>query len=234
MCPICSSPTFVDYNNRKNALCRGCGALERGRLAWALLERLQCLSDGTHMLNVAPEPFMLSFGLERLGASYVPADFSPHLFAKWNVPVRKIDLCGPLIEFEPASFDVVMHNHVLEHIPCDVVSAMRRLCGLVRPGGYHLFSTPIMPNRDTEEDLDPDLPAVERRRRFGQDDHVRMFGGRDFLSLLHAAGMRSGLMPVESLIGQDELERWAIPGSALVDLNSHRVFVWRRPLNHVI
>jgi hypothetical protein len=205
----------------------GCGALERGRLAWIVLEKLDLLKPGVRLLNCAPEPFMLRYGAERLGKGYLPTDYDPSLFAKWKVPIMQLDLCNPQ-GLELASVQCIMHNHVLEHVPCSVVAVLRGLNRFISPGGYHLFSTPIMPGRATVEDLSPDLTPEEKLRRFGQDDHVRMFGSLDFASFIEGAGMLSGLVDLSALISEDELRHAGLDPNVFATYNSHRVFAWRQ------
>jgi len=226
-CPICANTTFDTYGGRVGARCMGCGSLERGRLAWLVLTKLDQLRPGVRLLNNAPEPFMLSFGAKRLCAGYTPADYDPSLFAKWNRKILQFDMCNPQ-GFAPGSFDCIMHNHVLEHLPCDVVGALRGLNALVAPGGYHLFSAPIMPHRTTIEDFRPDLTPQERLRRFGQDDHVRMFGALDFMTFIERAGMMEGMIDLSPLISAAELEAAGLNPQVFETCNPHRIFAWRR------
>jgi SAM-dependent methyltransferase len=229
VCPICQSTEFDDFAGRKNARCVKCGSLERGRFAWIIIERLGLMKAGVKVLNCAPEPFMLFFAAPVLGDSYIAADFYPEIFAKYKKEVRKLNLCGSMEDFADQNFDIIMHNHVLEHLPCDVSSVLIKLNKLLTPGGYHLFSAPILPNRYTEEDLDPNLSGEERKRRFGQDDHMRVFGDLDFMSVLDAAGMTDRLIDVAAFVSQDDLRKHGVPEESLLTLNGHRVFVYQAP-----
>jgi hypothetical protein len=228
VCPVCAHTQFDAYGGRKDARCTGCGALERGRLSWLILERLDLLKPGVRILNLAPEPFMLCIGSKIFGDTYVASDYDPSAFSKWKQPIRKIDMCRDLLALEAGSFDVVMHNHVLEHLPCEISPVLQNLNRLVAPGGVHMFSTPIMPNVRTIADLDPSLSSEERRARFGQEDHMRLFGDLDFMDLIEVVGMRSGLIDLEPLISEQTLLDAAIPANVFKSANSHRVFVWRQ------
>jgi SAM-dependent methyltransferase len=87
---------------------------------------------------------------------------------------------------EPAArFDVVICNHVLEHIPHDR-KAMRELRRVLRPGGLAILQHPIHNRPDTYEDASVVDPAA-RLRVFGQEDHVRIYGW-DMLERLREAG----------------------------------------------
>lgn len=227
ICPICRHEDFETYSRRENARCAHCGSLERGRLAWLVMDRLELISPEKTILNCAPEPFMLFFGSKIFGENYYSYDFNPELFSKYKKNVKKLDLCGSLAELEGRRFDVILHNHVLEHIPCSVPAALGRLNDVLTPGGYHIFSVPMVEGRTTTEDLSPDLSSTERRRRFGQEDHLRMFGSLDFKDLLKEAKMLYGMIAIDSLLSESDLVTHGIPASALTQLNGHHVFVYR-------
>jgi len=225
ICPICFSSDLREFNTRPKAACRGCGSLERGRLAWMLMSRLGILRRGAHFLNLAPEPFMLRYASRIIGEGYTPVDFSPELFRNSPVPLTRFDLCAPPDDFEEASFDVVMHNHVLEHVRCDVAGAVANVERLLKPGGYHVFSIPIFMNRDSSEDLSFDLSHEERKRRFGQEDHVRLFG-RDFVETFKAMGLWDRLIDLSALASTEELVRWGVPGDAFTHFGGHTIFAY--------
>ena len=63
---------------------------------------------------------------------------------------------------------------------------MRELLRVLRPGGWALLQSPVDP-RSAHTDEDPDAPPEERARRFGQADHLRLYG-RDYPERLAAAG----------------------------------------------
>jgi len=223
VCPICFSTDFLDFNTRPKVRCAGCGSMERGRLAWMVLSRLGLMRPGVRMLNFAPEPFMLTIGRQIIGETYEAADYSPAVFGQFAPSIRKIDICRDLPTLDQRAYDVVMHNHVLEHVQCNVEQALRRIHHLVRLGGWHVFSIPIFPNRKSEEDLSPDLPAEERARRFDQSDHMRVFGS-DFMTTIEAAGLASQLCDTRDLISIADLSRWAVPVEALDGASPHRIF----------
>jgi SAM-dependent methyltransferase len=81
--------------------------------------------------------------------------------------------------------DVILCNHVLEHIPDDR-RAMAELVRVLKPGGWAVLQVPRSEAAETFEDAsitDPD----QRAALFGQADHVRMYG-RDYPDRLRAAG----------------------------------------------
>ncbi|MBE0627722.1 MAG: methyltransferase domain-containing protein [Burkholderiales bacterium] len=179
-CPICKSRVrkFRRMGTRPSARCPVCGSLERHRLIWLYCRARTDLFDGRRkrLLHVAPEP-CLTRELRRIDAlEYVGADLQGHH------AMVKMDVTA--IQFGDASFDVILCNHVLEHVPEDG-KAMRELRRVLKPGGWAIMQVPIK-GETTQED-----PAVtsaaERTRLYGQHDHVRQYG-RDYAQRLRAAG----------------------------------------------
>ncbi len=110
------------------------------------------------------------------------------------------------LNFADESFDVVICNHVLEHVPDDA-RAMSELFRVLKSGGWGSIQVP-MAGDVTQEDLSITNPE-ERRRRYGQDDHVRQYG-RDFLDRMKHAGFEVTEYRKEEWFGQDELARLSV------------------------
>lgn len=163
-------------------LCPDCGASDRDRL-YALF--IQCelhQPSGKHLriLEIAPAP-ALSRLLRALPAS----------------SYRSADLCSPLADdhidimdmhiYEDESFDFVVCSHVLEHVRDDL-QAMRELHRILSPAGLAILMVPILLTAShTDEDPNESDPQA-RIRRFGQNDHVRLYSRHDFLERLQSAG----------------------------------------------
>jgi len=83
-------------------------------------------------------------------------------------------------------FDLILCNHVLEHIPDDR-KAMRELCRVLKPGGKAILQVPLsILLKETYEDFSVTDPA-ERIRLFGQRDHCRIYG-QDYENRLKESG----------------------------------------------
>jgi SAM-dependent methyltransferase len=90
------------------------------------------------------------------------------------------------LPFASASFDVIYCSHVLEHIPDDR-AAMRELRRTLKPSGWSILQVPLREGRVTYED--PSITTPEARlAAFGQHDHVRDYGDKDYGMRLDAAG----------------------------------------------
>ena len=98
---------------------------------------------------------------------YVTADFKGE-----NVTIR-MDITN--IPLDNNYFDVIICNHVLEHIEDDK-KALMELYRILKPGGIAILQVPIsFIMKQTFED--PTITTPEQREKeFGQHDHVRIYG----------------------------------------------------------
>jgi SAM-dependent methyltransferase len=181
-CPICGGTDFASRAGRENARCRTCGAMERTRLLYLILKKLDILKPNIRILHIAPELGLIKVFSNLSPIGYYPCDISPADYENPYCQISRIDLCQDLRIFPTQIFDLIIHNHVLEHIPCSVEQTLRELTRILKPDGYHLFTVPIEAG-STDEDLS-DLGQDERTNRFGQFDHMRKFGTADFIPLL--------------------------------------------------
>jgi SAM-dependent methyltransferase len=172
-CPVCRR-TFRRFHGRD---CPACLSPERQRLVWLYLEHTGILDQSLSILHFAPEP-PFRRRLERR-AHYVAGDIDPR-----EPGVRRIDITS--IPFDDGTFDRVLVNHVLEHVPQDR-QAMREIYRVLRPGGRLITQHPVAWNRDSTYEDSSITASRDRERHFGQHDHVRIFG-RDFEDRLRGVG----------------------------------------------
>ena len=190
-CPCCEG-VFEQFKPfglrpRPNAQCPGCGALERHRLLWLYLKERTALFDGEErsMLHVAPENVLQQKFRAIPALEYVSADLDSPLAAE------RIDITS--IPRPDATFDVIMCNHVLEHVPDDR-RAMRELWRVLRAGGWAILQVPIDSGLAVTREDSAVTDPRERERLFGQADHVRLYG-RDYRDRLEAAGFTVTCVP---------------------------------------
>ncbi len=187
-CPICQHRyrVFLPYgriNPRPNALCPHCLSLERHRLIWLYLQKqTHFFQQKLSVLHIAPEPcFMHRF--EKIhGDTYITADIES--------PLAKVKMDIHQIPFPANHFDVVLCNHVLEHVANDI-KAMGEICRVLKPGGFAILQVPFFsPIPDTTFEDPTITEARAREKAFGQDDHVRKFG-KDYPQRIERAGLRA-------------------------------------------
>lgn len=212
-CPLCGGFEFVDFKGRGPVRCAACGSVPRTRIAWLLLRDYANLKPGSRVAHFAPEPAIARHLHTLCGAGYEPYDLDPSRYQK-NMPfvgVSRCDLCADLDGFEVGSYDAVVHNHVMEHLPCNYVIILQKLQALLKVGGVQVFSVPIS-HGHTRSDLSPGLKPEYRTKNFGQWDHLVKFGAADHdMNLGMVFGQTNDAYHLEDLLGEPALQRANVP-----------------------
>ncbi|HRI79668.1 MAG TPA: methyltransferase domain-containing protein [Cyclobacteriaceae bacterium] len=186
-CPICHHHyrSFLPYgriNPRPNALCPSCLSLERHRLIWLYLNtRTNFFSQPLDVLHIAPEHCFMERFENQHKEKYITADIESPL-AKVKMDIHKMP-------FNDSHFDVVLCNHVLEHVKDDI-QAISEIKRVLRPGGWAILQIPFfspVPEITFQDDSITSL--VEREKIFGQSDHVRKYG-RDYPLRIASTGLQ--------------------------------------------
>lgn len=174
---------------RRNAGCYKCGSMDRERLIWLFLIKELCITEklNQNILHIAPER-PISDKLRSIGFdSYICGDLHAEGYEK-HYPdyVQNVDVMN--LKFVDESFDLIICNHVLEHVSDDAI-ALQNLFRVLRHGGRAILQVPISWNiKKTIEDPSIKNP-VERERLFGQKDHIRIYG-KDYIHRLEHVGFR--------------------------------------------
>ncbi|WP_396637096.1 class I SAM-dependent methyltransferase [Maribacter sp. R77961] len=174
--------SFLPYgyeNPRENVLSPSTLSLERHRLLWLYLKNeTNFFKDKLKVLHFAPEQSFYTRFKKLTNIEYTTTDL--------NSPLAdvKADICD--LPFDNNSFDVILCNHVLEHIPDDM-KAMHELFRILRPGGWGILQIPQDLKRDKTFEDDSITDKKERAKIFGQYDHVRIYG-LDYFDKLRTVG----------------------------------------------
>lgn len=174
--------------------CPNCHSNDRERHLVLFFDKLKLWDDMANkaVLHFAPELHFAPSVAAAHPALHVMGDLFPT-----KASIQKIDLED--IAFPDATFDMVIGNHVLEHVG-NVETALAEVRRVLKPGGRFVCQTPYAARlpRTFEE---PGLQSAEDRRFFyGQDDHVRLFG-RDIEARLQQAGFAGRLVPHDEILG---------------------------------
>ncbi len=171
-CNICGGAAFTDMPKRPRVRCADCGSLERTRVAALhVTERLR-LMQGSRILHFAPERGLSAMLREIGGEGYRAVDIEPSRYP--GLDVERFDLCDDVFDLPLGHYDLIVHNHVLEHIECNYSVVLIRLARSLSDTGSMLFSLPILPGGFTDELVD--ATWEEKLQRFGPMVHVRRFG----------------------------------------------------------
>lgn len=213
-CPMCGAKRrkFLPYGyvtSREDALCPRCLSLERHRMIWLWLERHSDLfASHPTLLHIAPEvSLMRHFRRHYKGyEGYITADLESPL-ADMYFDVQHIPL-------EERSVDVVICNHLFEHVADDKL-AMGELYRVMRPGGWGIMLVPEDRSRATTFEDDTITDAKERTRLFGQYDHRRVYG-RDYDDRLREAGFEVERIAVVDMLSENERKLYATGNDDIV------------------
>ncbi|MBW2269950.1 MAG: methyltransferase domain-containing protein [Deltaproteobacteria bacterium] len=202
-CPCCerTARRFLDSPNgqRPGVRCPHCNSRPRHRILHLFLRERTDLFDGqpTRLLHVAPNP--------RISLQLTSAPWIDYVSADLQRPTAMLKMDITDIQLPDASFDVIICNHVLEHVPEDR-RAMRELCRILRPDGWAILQVPLDPEQAETFENPSVTDPEERRRVFGHPGHVRRYG-RDYADRLREAGFDVTLDPFVQKLDPAIVER---------------------------
>ena len=213
-CPICGSQRrrFMPYGyvrSREDALCPLCLSLERHRMIWLWISRNTTLEERRpRLLHIAPEvSLMREFRRVYSGTEkYTTADLESPL-ADMHFDIQHIPL-------DAESVDVVICNHILEHVEDDR-KAMREIYRVLSHGGWAVMLVPEDRSRATTFEDDTITDPQQRTALFGQYDHRRVYG-RDYDARLCEAGFRVERHSPREMFGDEECSTYSLGSDDLV------------------
>jgi SAM-dependent methyltransferase len=177
---------FLPYGygtQRNNVLSPSTLSLERHRLLWLYLQNETNFFKSIEKIKVlhfAPEQEFYKRFKKQANLDYTTTDLLSPLAD------IKADICN--LPFHDDTYDIILCNHVLEHIPDDT-KAMQELYRVMKPGGMGIFQIPQDLKRAITFSDDSITDQKERAKIFGQYDHVRVYG-RDYFDKLRSIGFR--------------------------------------------
>ncbi|RMZ50798.1 class I SAM-dependent methyltransferase [Flavobacteriaceae bacterium PRS1] len=202
--------TFLPYGygkQRENALSPSTLSLERHRLLWLYLKNeTDFFTADKKVLHFAPEQCFLKQFKTLKNLDYTTTDL--------NSPLAdvKADICN--LPFSDNEFDVILCNHVLEHIPDDT-KAIQELYRVLKPGGMGIFQIPQDLSRETTFEDDSITDKKKRAKIFGQYDHVRVYG-RDYFDKLRSIGFKVEEVDYTSKISKEEITRYCLAKDEII------------------
>jgi SAM-dependent methyltransferase len=211
-CPVCGSrvnqflalPEFYLKNAQKHGWayeadaaetcnyqhysCPKCKASDRDRLYALYIKSFlsTCRRDATlRVLDIAPSRPLTEYIKRQIKEMSLSSEYRTADFLMGGVD-DQIDIMDMKI-YPDERFDFLCCSHVLEHVSDDR-RALRELYRVLKKGGHGIIMVPIVLTLK-EIDEDPLLnDTSERWRRFGQDDHVRLYSKDGFIIRLREAG----------------------------------------------
>lgn len=204
---IIEEKQIIGSGYRENNICPKCQSTDRDRLVFHYLKnKTNIFSSKLKVLHVSPEPALYSV-LSKLkninyitGTKYAEGIYYPD-------KIESIDLLD--LRFDDNDFDIVICNHVLEHI-IDDNTAIAELYRVTIPGGKAILQVPISYIIDSTYENESIISEEEREKHFGQFDHVRIYG-KDYISRLEDAGfIVEEYNPIDNSENKKELNKIAL------------------------
>jgi SAM-dependent methyltransferase len=203
---------FLPYgyeNPRENVLSPSTLSLERHRLLWLYLKNeTDFFNKPIKLLHFAPEQAFYQRFKKLDHITYTTTDL--------NSPLAdvKADICH--LPFDEDTFDVILCNHVLEHIPDDT-KAMQELYRVMKPGGWGIFQIPQDLKREQTFEDNTITDRKERARIFGQYDHVRIYG-RDYFDKLRSVGFKVEEVDYTNTLPKEDVEKYRLAKGEIIPL----------------
>lgn len=185
---------------RENSRCPNCRSSDRECLVYLyLIRKTDKFKKSIKVLHVAPEAALQNKFKRNRKIKYYSVDLNSRL-ADYKMDIRHID-------FEDNFFDLIICNHVLEHIADDHL-ALAELYQVLKSGGLAILQVPISSLEKTLENPDVKDPQA-REKIFGQKDHVRIYG-QDYPERLMAAGFETEVFSFSAEYGLKEVRRYGL------------------------
>jgi SAM-dependent methyltransferase len=201
---------FLPYGygtQRNNVLSPSTLSLERHRLLWLYLKNeTDFFTAPKKVLHFAPEQAFYKIFRNQKNLDYTTTDLLSPLADV------KADICN--LPFEDNLYDVILCNHVLEHIPDDT-KAMQELYRVLKPGGMGIFQIPQDLKRETTFEDNSITDQKERAKIFGQYDHVRVYG-RDYFDKLRSIGFTVVEEDYTKKLGSELVEQYCLANREII------------------
>ncbi len=183
--------------------CPACFSHDRERHLWLYLQASGLLETiaGSTILHFAPEQHLAARLAAHQPIRYLKADLYPTA-----ADIQPVDLLH--MPFADASFNLVLANHVLEHV-ADDLQGLRELHRVLAPQGWAILQTPYAASlHHTWED--PGIRSPQQRLlAYGQEDHVRLYG-QDIFQRIAAIGFEPHIRTHAQLLPQQAPQRYGV------------------------
>lgn len=201
---------FLPYGyeiQRENVLSPSTLSLERHRILWLYLKAETGLfKDNLKVLHFAPEQAFYKRFMNLPNLDYTTTDL--------NSPLAdvKADICD--LPFADNSYDFILCNHVLEHIPDDT-RAMQEVYRILKPGGTAILQIPQDLSRENTFEDNSITSRELRAKIFGQYDHVRVYG-RDYFDKLRSIGFKVEEVNYASTLSPVEIDKYRVAAGEII------------------
>jgi SAM-dependent methyltransferase len=182
--PVIREKQIIGAGYRLNNVCPRCYSLDRDRLIFLFLsQKTNIFSAPLKIFHVAPEGCIRAL-LSRLPNIDYEVGMKYHEGYYYDRNTNILDITN--LKFDDKTFDVIICNHVLEHIQEDS-KAIGELYRVLKPGGWAVLQVPVSKILEKTFEDSSVTTLDEREKIFGQFDHIRIYG-QDYTSRLSNQG----------------------------------------------
>jgi len=167
---------------------------------WLFLKTMTVFETKVKMLHFAPEQAFYNKFINMENIEYTTTDLNSPL------AMIKADICK--LPFASNYFDIILCNHVLEHIENDK-KAISELYRVLKPGGVGVFQVPLDMNRISTFEDNSITDPKHRAKIFGQYDHVRIYG-LDYFKRLESCGFKVEKVDFTKALSKEEISKYCI------------------------
>jgi SAM-dependent methyltransferase len=206
--PFFKDNKIIGGGRRLNMLCPRCHSTDRDRLVYFYLTSHEMLSKkNISLLHIAPEPALNKYLKMIPNVAYTCGDKFEKGYDGFYYDKDTLRLDLTELPFSDNSFDIVICNHVLEHV-INEKKALNEIYRVLKPSGWAILQVPVA--SEFEQTKENNADSEEKRALlYGQKDHVRLYG-LDYLSRLKSHGFRVKDWSPNKLFDQNHLQRFAI------------------------
>lgn len=199
--PVLKERKVVGGGYRQNVFCPVCKSFDRERLLYLFLKnKTNIFQENIKILHVAPEKSLQKALIRHSNIDYISADLESSL-AMVKMDITKIN-------FGDETFDVIICNHVLEHIPDDHI-AMQEIFRVLKPHGWAILQVPISLTLEKTYENPKYTSPQERINEFGQIDHVRIYA-LDYKNRLESVGFSVKAYDYQKEIGERLTQKFGL------------------------
>ena len=232
-CPLCkkqfrklkdggeSRSFFKDHKiigggRRKNMLCPSCLSTDRDRLIYFYLTTIKELPNKeVTLLHVSPEHSIKDYLTTFQNINYYSGDKFEERYQGFYYDKTTFSLDLINLKFPNEYFDIIICNHVLEHIKEDQ-KALQEIKRVLKYEGWAILQVPIACENEKTIEYQK-MSSQKRRNIYGQSDHMRLYG-LDYPDRLRSNGFKVKEWRASDLLNGNEISKFALN-------NDEKVFI---------
>lgn len=183
--PFLKDIKIIGGGHRKNSLCPRCFSIDRDRLAYLFfkIKHEEIFSKEFKLLHISPEA-----SLKSLFNSLPNIDYTIGRNYRNNYYYRneRIQMNLFNLHYPDNEFDIIVCNHVLEHVNDDKL-AMSEIFRVLKPGGFAILQVPYSNSIDETIDDEYLILPEHKEKYFPKYEKVRIYA-KDYPEKLKTAG----------------------------------------------